>query len=418
MSMNICLLSQEYPPDTGWGGIGTYTRNLARGLTMMGHRVAVIARALHEEATVDEGGVQIHRVLPRSVPGIAHALSRLQMGLIAERPLGWAFAAYRKFCEISRVIPLDVVEAPEHNADAFPHTWWKPLPLVVKLHIPMILHMMLNGHDHRRFRWRAFDWLERWTAHRADALSSPCVAMAEWVAVNWKLGRQRITVIPNPVDHEDFTPPANRGRSRQLILYVGRLERRKGVEILVDAFQRLAHRWPAAQLWLVGDGDAPGVDGLRNSSGAIANTAVHDGTVRKRIVRLGRLPRETLIRYYREAAVCVVPPPSFDNFPYTCLEAMACGAPVVASRTGGLPEMIVDGVSGLLVPRNDVDALSHGIERLLASPDLAESLGGQARRRVERIYSLNAVAQRTCELYERVLWARRRRHARPGPALG
>jgi len=114
---------------------------------------------------------------------------------------------------------------------------------------------------------------------------------------------------------------------------------------------------------------------------------------------VGRVDREELVGYYQRSEICVIPSVVFENFPYTCLEAMACGKPVVASDCGGIREMIEDGVNGLLVPPGDVVALSEALIRLLTDRSLSLEMGRRARERVERLYSRKAVVGKILEVY-------------------
>jgi len=118
---------------------------------------------------------------------------------------------------------------------------------------------------------------------------------------------------------------------------------------------------------------------------------------------LGRVDRLELPPWYRGSLACVFPSADFENFPYTCLEAMACGRPAVVTDAGGLAEMVEDGRSGLCVPAGSPEALEAAIERLVTEPSLAQQLGAGARKRVIEAYNLAAVARRTLAVYREVL---------------
>ena len=115
----------------------------------------------------------------------------------------------------------------------------------------------------------------------------------------------------------------------------------------------------------------------------------------------GAQPRAELPDAYRAASVCVVPS-RFESMSYTCMEAMACGRPVVAARTGALPEVITDGVDGLLVPPEDPAALAAAIGRLLLDEAARRRLGEAARARVLSSFSRRIVAARMAGLYEEI----------------
>ena len=124
-----------------------------------------------------------------------------------------------------------------------------------------------------------------------------------------------------------------------------------------------------------------------------------------RVVFTGAVPHSELPQIYGESSICLVPS-LYENFPYTCLEAMASGCAVIASRTGGIPEIIQDGVDGLLVPPGDVEALANAIIRLMSHPQEVESIAARARASVQSRFGKAAISQRTAKLYRAVMSSR------------
>jgi glycosyltransferase involved in cell wall biosynthesis len=182
-----------------------------------------------------------------------------------------------------------------------------------------------------------------------------------------RLGALDARVVPNGVTIPDEVvgeadPPG--------VLYAGRLSPEKGIEDLLTV---------AGGLHLVVAGDGP---------------------LRSQVPQaLGMLPREELSRLYGQAAV-VVFPSRRDGFPVACAEAMAHGRPVVATAVGGLPDMVVDGETGLLVPPGDARALRAAIDRLLADADLRRRLGAAGRERIASLSSWERVIDDTLAAYE------------------
>ena len=182
-----------------------------------------------------------------------------------------------------------------------------------------------------------------------------------------RLGAGDVRVVPPGIEipapgREEADPPE--------VLFVGRLSPEKGVHELVQAADGL-------NLVVVGDGP------LRAS--------VPNG--------LGYVPREEVLTRYRRAAVFVCPSRR-DGFPVACAEAMAHGCAVVASSVGGLPDMVVDGETGFLVPPRDPAALRAAIDRLLADPDLRRRLGEAARERIAALCGWDTVVDATLGAYE------------------
>lgn len=196
-----------------------------------------------------------------------------------------------------------------------------------------------------------------------------------------------IRVVPNGIDLERFAnahpaplPPGRR------VLFVGRLDERKGFPTAVEAFSLLAARAPDVRLVAVGDGpDARAVEDVPHA-------------IRQRIVLVGRVPNEALHAYLAAADLLVAPSVGGESFGVVLLEAMAAGLPVVASAIPGYDEVVEHGVDGLLVPPRRPQALAAAIERVLSDRRLAEDLGRAGRRRASR-YGWDEVAERLEAIY-------------------
>lgn len=221
----------------------------------------------------------------------------------------------------------------------------------------------------------------------------------------------RCHALPNGVDLDLFTPPSTREEGEgPEITFISRISPEKGVHVLVEAFGRVLDEFPSARLTLVGSLEpAPceftvsvesdplvrnlarfyrdGSDGYRRY---LEQILPPDKGRRMRIV--GRLPQEELLPLYRRTSVFAFPSVFQEAFGMPAAEAMACGLPVVATRSGGLPEVVEDGVTGLLVEREDPRGVAEAILALLRNPAVARSMGEAGRRRVERLFSWDRVA--------------------------
>ena len=175
----------------------------------------------------------------------------------------------------------------------------------------------------------------------------------------------RLRVVNNFVDVDDIEPRTAPGGP---VVYAGRLSREKGVDVLVGAVARM----PEARLVLAGEGDQR--EQLEQQAAALA-----PGRVEFR----GRLDRDAVLDLVRSAAVAVLPARWYENQPMAIIEAFATGTPVVASDLGGVPELVVDGETGWLVPPNDPVALAAVLERVLADPEEAHRRGKLARAMAE-----------------------------------
>jgi glycogen(starch) synthase len=408
--MNILFLTQEYPPETGMGGIGTYTRAVAHALAHAGHRIVVLSAAVPPQKTYayEENGVHVVRVARRKfeIP----ILRRLWITYAPWTKHQWEYI-FSVTSELSRLVRahnIDVIEAPEIWAEGLAYSWRRRVPIVVKFHTPLFLTRQLDGMYETR-DWHWVDRADAWWVRRADAYISASANLADIVAAKYHLPRAQIAVIPEAVEIECFTPAPNSTNASQTVLYVGRLEPRKGVFTLVEAIPQVLADFPEARFVFVG-ADYP-VNG-QSCRAQMLEKLRASGTL-ERVEFVGKLPHERIAEYHRQSAVCVFPS-EWENCAIATLEAMASARPVIATHMGGFPEMIQDRVNGLLVPPHDATALAQAIKSILADPTCARTYGMRARERVEQAYSGTIVAERTLELYraaiERFRQTRRVRH--------
>lgn len=217
---------------------------------------------------------------------------------------------------------------------------------------------------------------ERHVLHRLFRRADAVVAVSRTSLAHAVPGSH---VIPPGVDTDVFTPSAQEwGRT---LLYVGRLDRSsawKGVDVLLRAFALVAADDPEADLHVVGSGDA--IDDHRALAASLA--------VADRVRFSGHLEGSELVAAYQYARVLVLPSlTEAESFGMTLIEAMACARPVIASDVGGIPDVVQDGVQGLLVPPGDAPALAAACRTLLADDASCAAMGERGRRRVEQAYA-------------------------------
>lgn len=212
------------------------------------------------------------------------------------------------------------------------------------------------------------------------------------------LGRSEddFTIVPNGVDVDWFRAgkPFPQMQDGERLLFVGRLEPRKGLEQLLHAFTILRATRPDLRLYVVGDG--PDRDRCQQ---------LLPSRLRSDVVFLGRVDTDELPRFHASCDVFVAPALGGESFGIVLIEAQAAGCPVVASDIPGYASVITDGVDGRLVPPRDPDALAEAIGGLLDHPATARSLAEAAARGVDR-YDWSAVAGRVREEYARIVGAR------------
>ncbi len=221
-------------------------------------------------------------------------------------------------------------------------------------------------------------YLHRWWKiyERADLLITPSQFLHDKV-LEMGLKPRRIEVAPNFVVMDRAVPPSS---GRSYYLYVGRISREKGVETLVS----MAEQMPELQLRIAGTGEL--LDSLRERSRLRG--------LEDRVRFLGHVTGADLQSLYASAKALLVPSACHENCPLVVLEAFAHGTPVVASRMGGLPEIVIPGETGELVAPGEVPAWVATIRRLAAAPGLLESYGNAGRERTETVYEVRAHGDR------------------------
>lgn len=379
---DLMLVSREYAPFVG-GGIGTYTLRMARAIARSGRRAVVVTIGTGEAPATEDGGgfdvVRLPFVEADGRGGLDWSLPHRAVldGPGGEGALAAFFAMHRESVFAMRLadyLPrlLDryaprAIEGPDTGAPL----WFAlnqrrlgigPLaspgapPVVAHLHSPTAWIEWLQGGPQPG---RAAGWLRSMEADQlawADGLACPSGALASWAGARWPGLAGRIAVTPYPLgEGVDHAAPLPSGEGW---LYVGRMERRKGFATLAGALGELRARGSGGvELAVAGRDTHDWVAG-----GAFGARAIREAGVAVRL--LGELGPAELAAERARRPFAVVPG-AMDNFPNTCMEAMAAGQVVVAANAGGTAEMIEDGVSGLLFEPGSAASLAGALERAM-----------------------------------------------------
>ena len=396
--MRIALLSYEYPPETGFGGIGTYTYYHAHALSRLGHEVHVFAGSQQPGRTTrDDDGVTVtrfHRYTPTSrlLPhldrdGLGWFKNRVMTATDMARSLGRELEAQA----------FDVIEMPECGGEgALLGSAWKH-PTVVRFHSPA--ELIMPTYATKRWDRMMTAWVERVGIRGARALSSCSLWLAEEVRERMGI-HEPITVIPNGIDlrrfdesgnvdiHERFGLPADKTK----IFFANRLEPRKGIHVVKDLIEPILTAHPDAMFVLAGD------DNVGYFEREIAPLSKALG-VEDRVRALGKLPLTDVRACVKQCDVFLLAS-TWENAPYSLLEAMSAGAGIVASDCGGVPEMLRHGIDGLIARTENASDFARALDRMLGQKGLRERLGRSARQRAEARYSADRIAQRSVDFYQ------------------
>ncbi|WP_029583482.1 glycosyltransferase family 4 protein [Bradyrhizobium sp. URHD0069] len=241
---------------------------------------------------------------------------------------------------------------------------------------------------------RHHTWITRWLINRMDAIIATNDISASFL-------KRVATVIPHGVDTNLYAPSADRAAAfaqsglpgRYAIGCFGRVRAQKGSDVFVEAMCRLLPRHPEFTAVIVG--------AITPEQTAFANDLkrrIEAAGLQSRIVITGELPIEEVQRWYQRLTIYAFTSRN-EGFGLTLIEAMSVGAAVVASRAGAAELAVEDGVTGVLTPPGDVDALVAALEPLMRDPALAIAMGVRAQTRVLAKFSLNAEASRIAEIY-------------------
>lgn len=246
--------------------------------------------------------------------------------------------------------------------------------------------------------WRFPGWCSRF--RKAIYLFPSESERCSFLNFHYGISRMTTVVIPNAVDLKLFYPYRRHTFPGLRVGYAGQWSLQKGILTLLEAWHLLKKELPLAELWLAGSFRLwkslhipKGVQEIRTY---VETQLITD----ERIKVVGELPRKRMPEFWNSVDVAAVPS-LYESFGLTALEAMACATPVVASRVGGLQEIIIDRESGLLVPPGDADALAGAIITLLTDPALRQRLAQGARRRAEA-FSIECRAKSLISLVEAV----------------
>lgn len=414
--MHIVLANQWFPPESGWGGVGMYNYAVANAYHKLGHQVTVVASRLSSQipATRDTDGICVRRLLV----GDAYRARRVPLAGRYVRPfqqLAYARRVDRTLRELHRIQPVDIVEFADVNAEGFLYARQPEAPIVVRCHTPTFVLDRYYDHRELSFNTSVISSCERDMIRRAHALTAPSHDMAQVVAADCRIPLKKIQVIPNalPLSVLSFSNPKGPTFCRtpdadttnelddasQLpltVLYVGRLERAKGVTSLVEAVPRVLRECPTVRFVFVGE-DRPATQG--SSQRAELEAFVNKAGASANVTFTGAVDQPTLLDWYRRADICVVPSVLYESFSYTCAQAMVAGKPVVASHIGGIPETLRDGEDGVLVTPGDPNEIAAAIIRLARDPKARKQMGAAGRERATHEFDPARVAALNLQLY-------------------
>lgn len=378
--MKVALFTNEYPPNI-YGGAGVHVDYLSKFLAEL---VEVEVRTFGEQH--DEKGAN-----PRAVGFPSWELlhqSRLQFAKVLQTlSVNLAFN--------NKPLTADVVHC---------HTWYTFFAgflakILYRLPLIMTMHSLEPLRPWKEEQlgpgYHLSSWMEKNGVEYADRVIAVSAEMKEDIIKTYQIAPEKVTVIHNGIDLDQYRPVQDRsyldeqGINYPYLLFVGRISRQKGILQLLEAMDQLD------QVHLVLCASAP-------------DTLELEREVRERVNQNPRIKwinemvaKDKVIQLYSHAAAFICPS-VYEPFGIINLEAMACKAPVIASRVGGIKEVVIDGVTGFLVSPDNPRELAERIKFSLEHPELMGEFGENGRQRVEQYFSWESIAKRTVALYQQV----------------
>jgi len=373
--LRVALLTREYPPEV-YGGAGVHVEYLARELSRL------TELTVHCQGT-DRAGAVAHRPWPQLADANS-ALQTISTDLVMTAAVGGA----------------DLVHS---------HTWYANLAGFLASQLYGVPHVM-TAHSLEPLRpWKAeqlgggyalSSWCERTAIESAAGVIAVSDGMRADILTAYPAVRpERVHVIRNGIDTVQYSPDAGTDvlarlgidPARPSVVFVGRVTRQKGVPVLLRAAQWLD---PSAQLVLcAGQADTPELEA------EVSGLVEHLQATRPGVIWIpGMLTKPEVIQILSHATAFACPS-LYEPLGIVNLEAMACGTAVAGSRVGGIPEVVADGETGLLVPPDDPEALGAVLNVLIRDPARATEMGRRGRQRAIAEFSWATIAGQTAGLY-------------------
>lgn len=352
------------------GGVNTHISHLALHLANMGHEVRILAPCYNKNALPSQDIVP----LGKTIPWISN-------GSVARITLSWWLLH-----KVNSILEEEKFDIIHFHEPLFPSLPWMVIPQSRSLNIATF---------HAYYRRSIGYWFWKPLCSRfynkLDGKIAVSEAARKFVSTYFPGDYQ---IIPHGIDLNRFSaevPPMEDLHDGKLnILFVSRLEERKGVRYLLKAYRDIKKKLPNSRLIIVGPGNKSRYE------------AWADVRKLKDIIFAGYVSSSDLARYYEAADVFCMPAVGAESFGIVLLEAMSAGKPIVASNIPGYAAVLDHGVEGLLVPPRDVKALAQALLSLLEDPNLRQQMGSRGRIKAER-HSWEHITQRTMDYYLEVM---------------
>jgi glycogen(starch) synthase len=398
--MKIAYVSFEYPPDSAFGGISTYVHQASNMMSHRGHLVEVFCSSPERTTSETVGKVLVHRI---------KTISRADFPTLVTEV----------FAQRHNEVNFDILESPEYSGDGFfLKKQFPKLPLVVKLHTPSyLIHEINNYHISRlvktRFllggliRGKISKPFWKWKSQQndidyriitiADGIHTPSISLGDIVSKKWGIRRTKIKDVPYPfIATNKFLdiPILSKGKT---VTFIGRLEVRKGIIAFLRSVPIILQKVPDARIHFVGKLVPAVIMGKTLEQHLEEHLSSFQGRVFFTQVSQDQIP-EVLMK----SDVCVFPS-IWENFPNVCLEAMSAGKAIVASKNGGMSDMLTSPLCGVLINPLNPRQIAEEVVALLNDSGKRSALGKSARESVLDKYNAEKIGSLMESAYTEII---------------
>jgi glycosyltransferase involved in cell wall biosynthesis len=359
------------------GGVSYYVYNLSKKIVEKGHNVVVYTRgSLKKRDSECVDGIKVHRV-----PYL---------------PL------YPFHVHIHGIFVNQILRNMEDNFDLvhlhipLPPYIRTSLPVIVTVHgVPELksrffFNYSLHSLAEILFSSIVYD-VEKRIFNEAIKITSVSNATARELEHFFGIDNNIVEIVGNGVD-TDFFIPGKHDETATGILYVGRLDHKKGLFELIEGAKTVCKEHRDTIFTIAGSGPIS-----HHLKSLVDKYKLSDN-----FSFIGHVDREALLKHYQNASIFILPS-YYEGMPNSILEAMACGLPIIATNVGGIPDVVVHGKNGLLIPPGDSNAIAAAIIRLKTDSQLRERMGTLNRKCVEKFYSWDRISEKFIELYQQVV---------------
>jgi glycosyltransferase involved in cell wall biosynthesis len=401
--MKIAFITYEYPPDTGKGGIGTYTQQIASFLSSNSFNIHVFAGSHSRNEVIDEKGVIVHWIK-------------------CEGPDDFQNKVLSVFTAENELHQFDIIESPEIHANAlqiknsFPH-----IPLVVRLHAPNHLVESLKKRyitffqklrfffgALRRLKWNLGYWRKYKKVNdrdyqftlNADYITAPSNAMKDWVVRNWNIAPDKITVIANIFipPNQLLNIPIVNDYKYKTVFFFGRLNVLKGLVTATKVMKKILLKYPDWKFVVVGDDGNSTKKDLTMKQWMMSELKSVDHQV---LFHEG-VSYDQLPNFIKQSEIVLLPS-LFESFSYTCAEAMSAGKVVVGSNIGGMSDLIEDSVSGFLVNPEDENSQLEILNKIITNNELRLKVSKNARNSINNKSKIQKQQAGCLDFYKHII---------------